>query len=56
MLIKEKVKEKLRLLGTPGCWDHITNQSGTHCYLGLNCKYLGGHSSPLSDLGLVFEY
>ncbi|XP_028382876.1 putative aspartate aminotransferase, cytoplasmic 2 [Phyllostomus discolor] len=36
MLIKEKVKEKLRLLGTPGCWDHITNQSGTHCYLGLS--------------------
>ncbi|XP_045677757.1 putative aspartate aminotransferase, cytoplasmic 2 [Phyllostomus hastatus] len=36
MLIKEKVKEKLRLLGTPGSWDHITNQSGTHCYLGLN--------------------
>ncbi|XP_036911255.1 putative aspartate aminotransferase, cytoplasmic 2 [Sturnira hondurensis] len=36
MLIKEKVKEKLRLLGTPGSWDHITNQNGTHCYLGLD--------------------
>ncbi|XP_008590402.1 PREDICTED: putative aspartate aminotransferase, cytoplasmic 2 [Galeopterus variegatus] len=36
MLIKEKVKEKLRLLGTPGSWDHITEQSGTHGYLGLN--------------------
>ncbi|XP_036010262.1 putative aspartate aminotransferase, cytoplasmic 2 isoform X4 [Mus musculus] len=35
MLIKEKVKEKLRLLGTPGSWDHITRQSGTHGYLGL---------------------
>ncbi|XP_016068109.1 PREDICTED: putative aspartate aminotransferase, cytoplasmic 2, partial [Miniopterus natalensis] len=35
MLIKEKVKEKLRLLGTPGSWDHITNQSGIHGYLGL---------------------
>lgn len=38
MLIKEKVKEKLRLLGTPGCWDHITNQNGTHGYLGLDYK------------------
>ncbi|KAM6149939.1 putative aspartate aminotransferase, cytoplasmic 2 [Erethizon dorsatum] len=36
MLIKEKVKEKLRLLGTPGSWDHITEQIGTHGFLGLN--------------------
>ncbi|XP_012506552.1 PREDICTED: putative aspartate aminotransferase, cytoplasmic 2 [Propithecus coquereli] len=36
MLTKEKVKEKLRLLGTPGSWDHITEHSGTHGYLGLN--------------------
>ncbi|MBZ3886782.1 Aspartate aminotransferase, cytoplasmic [Sciurus carolinensis] len=36
MLIKEKVKEKLRLLGTPGSWDHITQQTGTHGYLGLS--------------------
>ncbi|EGV94637.1 Putative aspartate aminotransferase, cytoplasmic 2 [Cricetulus griseus] len=36
MLIKEKVKEKLRLLGTPGTWNHITEQSGFHGYLGLN--------------------
>ncbi|XP_006170714.1 putative aspartate aminotransferase, cytoplasmic 2 isoform X2 [Tupaia chinensis] len=38
MLIKEKVKEKLRLLGTPGSWDHITEQNGTHGYLGLNVQ------------------
>ncbi|XP_069872138.1 putative aspartate aminotransferase, cytoplasmic 2 [Dipodomys merriami] len=36
ILIKEKVKEKLRLLGTPGSWNHITEQTGTHGYLGLN--------------------
>ncbi|KAM4836631.1 putative aspartate aminotransferase, cytoplasmic 2 [Thomomys bottae] len=36
MLIKEKLKEKLRLLGTPGSWNHITEQTGTHGYLGLN--------------------
>ncbi|XP_028008319.1 putative aspartate aminotransferase, cytoplasmic 2 isoform X1 [Eptesicus fuscus] len=40
MLIKEKVKEKLRLLGTPGSWDHITNQNGTHGYLGLNFQQI----------------
>ncbi|XP_027455584.1 putative aspartate aminotransferase, cytoplasmic 2 isoform X1 [Zalophus californianus] len=38
MLIKEKVKEKLRLLGTPGSWDHITDQNGPHSYLGLNSQ------------------
>ncbi|XP_066093598.1 putative aspartate aminotransferase, cytoplasmic 2 [Saccopteryx bilineata] len=36
MLIKEKFKEKLRLLRTPGSWDHITQQNGTHSYLGLD--------------------
>ncbi|KAG8512491.1 putative aspartate aminotransferase, cytoplasmic 2, partial [Galemys pyrenaicus] len=40
MLIKEKVKEKLRLLGTPGSWEHITSQIGTHSYLGLNFQQL----------------
>ncbi|KAB1257625.1 putative aspartate aminotransferase; cytoplasmic 2 [Camelus dromedarius] len=38
MLIKEKVKEKLRLLGTPGSWDHITEQKGPHSYLGLSSQ------------------
>ncbi|XP_004598581.1 putative aspartate aminotransferase, cytoplasmic 2 [Ochotona princeps] len=38
MLIKQKVKEKLRLLGTPGSWDHITQQTGTHGYLGLTSQ------------------
>ncbi|XP_020750475.1 putative aspartate aminotransferase, cytoplasmic 2 isoform X4 [Odocoileus virginianus] len=40
MMTKEKVKEKLRLLGTPGSWDHITEQKGTHSYLGLNLELL----------------
>ncbi|XP_060038611.1 beta-3 adrenergic receptor isoform X2 [Erinaceus europaeus] len=43
MLIKEKVKEKLRLLGTPGSWEHITDQNGTHCYLGLSPAGIPGH-------------
>ncbi|XP_074837806.1 putative aspartate aminotransferase, cytoplasmic 2 [Carettochelys insculpta] len=35
MLIREKLKEKLRLLGTPGCWEHLTTQSGTRSFTGL---------------------
>ncbi|KAM9165618.1 putative aspartate aminotransferase, cytoplasmic 2 [Pangshura tecta] len=35
MLIREKLKEKLRILGTPGCWDHLTAQSGTRSFTGL---------------------
>ncbi|XP_047573037.1 putative aspartate aminotransferase, cytoplasmic 2 isoform X3 [Lutra lutra] len=50
MLIKEKVKEKLRLLGTPGSWDHITDQNGSHSYLGLN-----GHAEVISLMGLGFR-
>lgn len=57
MLVKEKVKEKLRLLGTPGSWNHITKQSGTHGYLGLNCKFQNGVTLPFltSDLCLNTE-
>ncbi|PNI67869.1 GOT1L1 isoform 3, partial [Pan troglodytes] len=55
MLTKEKVKEKLRLLGTPGSWGHITEQSGTHGYLGLNCKGLGGWCPPFLTFGLYLS-
>lgn len=50
MLMKEKVKEKLRLLGTPGSWNHITDQNGTHGYLGLDCKRLGEVALPVLTL------
>ncbi|XP_055972640.1 putative aspartate aminotransferase, cytoplasmic 2 [Sorex fumeus] len=40
LLVKEKVKEKLRLLGTPGVWNHVTDQKGSHCYLGLSAQQL----------------
>ncbi|XP_036608643.1 putative aspartate aminotransferase, cytoplasmic 2 [Trichosurus vulpecula] len=36
MLTREKVKEKLRLLGTPGSWEHITEQDGMHSFLGIS--------------------
>ncbi|XP_040897714.1 putative aspartate aminotransferase, cytoplasmic 2 [Toxotes jaculatrix] len=36
MLIRHILREKLRLLGTPGCWDHLTQQGGLYCCTGLN--------------------
>ncbi|XP_038603040.1 putative aspartate aminotransferase, cytoplasmic 2 isoform X2 [Tachyglossus aculeatus] len=36
MLTREKLKEKLRLLGTPGSWEHLTCHEGTHSLLGLS--------------------
>ncbi|XP_028269732.1 putative aspartate aminotransferase, cytoplasmic 2 [Parambassis ranga] len=35
-LIRAILREKLRLLGTPGCWDHLTEQGGLFCCMGLN--------------------
>lgn len=55
MLIKEKVKGKLRLLGTPGSWDHITEQNGIHSYLGLDCKCLEGVAPFFQVLGLYLN-
>lgn len=36
ILIREILRERLRLLGTPGCWDHLTQQGGLYCCTGLN--------------------
>uniref|UniRef100_A0A665W159 aspartate transaminase n=1 Tax=Echeneis naucrates TaxID=173247 RepID=A0A665W159_ECHNA len=36
MLIRDLLRQKLRLLGTPGCWDHLTQQRGLFCCTGLN--------------------
>ncbi|CAL8332113.1 unnamed protein product [Arctogadus glacialis] len=38
MLVRERLREKLRLLGTPGCWDHLTQQTGPYCCTGLNVE------------------
>ncbi|XP_062307445.1 putative aspartate aminotransferase, cytoplasmic 2 isoform X2 [Osmerus eperlanus] len=38
MLIRERLREKLRLLGSPGCWDHVTQQGGLYCCTGLNAR------------------
>ncbi|XP_061763252.1 putative aspartate aminotransferase, cytoplasmic 2 [Nerophis ophidion] len=39
MLIRLLLREKLRLLGSPG-WDHVTKQSGLYCCLGLNGRHV----------------
>uniref|UniRef100_UPI0037E91A78 putative aspartate aminotransferase, cytoplasmic 2 n=1 Tax=Semicossyphus pulcher TaxID=241346 RepID=UPI0037E91A78 len=36
MLIRDLLRQRLRILGTPGCWDHLTQQSGLYCCTGLN--------------------
>ncbi|MBN3300572.1 AATC protein, partial [Amia calva] len=38
MLVRERLREKLRVLGTPGSWDHLTQQGGMYCYTGLTAK------------------
>ncbi|XP_051897029.1 aspartate aminotransferase, cytoplasmic-like [Pristis pectinata] len=35
MLTKEKLKEELRTLGTPGSWEHITKQVGLYIFPGF---------------------
>ncbi|XP_072918161.1 aspartate aminotransferase, cytoplasmic-like isoform X1 [Hemitrygon akajei] len=35
MLTKEKLKEELRILGTPGSWEHITKQAGLYIFPGF---------------------
>ncbi|KAK3094424.1 hypothetical protein FSP39_001587 [Pinctada imbricata] len=36
ILMRKMLKEKLSALGTPGSWDHITNQTGMFSFTGLN--------------------
>ncbi|XP_074143344.1 putative aspartate aminotransferase, cytoplasmic 2 isoform X2 [Sminthopsis crassicaudata] len=40
MLTREKVKEKLRLLRTPGSWEHLTGQDGMYGFLGITVEQL----------------
>lgn len=36
LLMRAQLKEKLQSLGTPGTWDHITDQIGMFSFTGLN--------------------
>ena len=38
-LMRQKLYEKLRALGTPGTWEHIVQQIGMFSYTGLNRKF-----------------
>ncbi|XP_017268523.1 aspartate aminotransferase, cytoplasmic [Kryptolebias marmoratus] len=38
LLMRAQLKAKLQTLGTPGTWDHITNQIGMFSFTGLNSK------------------
>ncbi|KTF82582.1 hypothetical protein cypCar_00045928 [Cyprinus carpio] len=40
LLMRAQLKEKLKALGTPGTWEHITEQIGMFSFTGLNRKYL----------------
>lgn len=58
LLMRAQLKEKLQRLGTPGTWDHITNQIGMFSFTGLNRESgvarrrpAHGSSPALSGLG-----
>ncbi|XP_051773290.1 aspartate aminotransferase, cytoplasmic [Ctenopharyngodon idella] len=38
LLMRDQLKEKLKALGTPGSWEHITEQIGMFSFTGLNPK------------------
>ncbi|XP_026079547.1 aspartate aminotransferase, cytoplasmic-like [Carassius auratus] len=38
LLMRAQLKEKLKALGTPGTWEHITEQIGMFSFTGLNSK------------------
>ncbi|KAF3688043.1 Aspartate aminotransferase, cytoplasmic [Channa argus] len=38
LLMRDQLKTKLQALGTPGTWDHITQQIGMFSFTGLNPK------------------
>lgn len=42
LLMRAQLKAKLQALGTPGTWDHITDQIGMFSFTGLNCEYKVG--------------
>lgn len=39
LFMRAQLKEKLQALGTPGTWDHITEQIGMFSFTGLNREY-----------------
>lgn len=50
LLMRAELKAKLQALGTPGTWDHITEQIGMFSFTGLNRKH---HHNHLKQQGLI---
>lgn len=48
LLMRAQLKEKLQALGTPGTWDHVTEQIGMFSFTGLNREYKD-YSATSSD-------
>jgi aspartate aminotransferase len=40
---RQGLKERLEKLGTPGNWNHITEQKGMFSFTGLTSKYILWH-------------
>ncbi|XP_062854699.1 putative aspartate aminotransferase, cytoplasmic 2 [Trichomycterus rosablanca] len=38
MLMRERLRDKLRLLGSPGPWDHLIKSGGLYCCIGLTVE------------------
>lgn len=38
-LMRQKLYEKLKSLGTPGTWEHVVKQTGMFSFTGLNRMY-----------------
>ena len=43
--VRQGLKERLVKLGTPGTWEHITNQNGMFSFTGLTSKYFLNHDN-----------
>lgn len=39
LLMRSELRSRLESLGTPGTWNHITEQIGMFSFTGLNRKY-----------------
>ncbi|XP_072537195.1 putative aspartate aminotransferase, cytoplasmic 2 [Salminus brasiliensis] len=41
MLMRERLREKMRLLGSPGSWDPLIKPGGLYCCIGLTAQQVG---------------
>lgn len=53
LLMRAQLKQKLQSLGTPGTWDHITDQIGMFSFTGLNGEFRGHPQRPSAHTQLT---